>query len=102
MAVRSIQADPAAQRRIGKSRRAGRSQVQALNDECLRHASNHQTPWEDDDVGTLVNMISGDHTTYDMARTLRRSYYATQMARQHVGFCLRHPEAFRKVLDGAP
>jgi hypothetical protein len=98
MAVLSIQADPAAKRRIAKSRRAGRSQVQALNDECLRHASNHQAPWENDDVDTLVNMISGDHTTYDMARTLRRSYYATQMARQHVGFCLRHAESFRKAL----
>jgi hypothetical protein len=99
MAVQSIQADPAAQRRIGKSRRAGRSQVQALNDECLRHAFNHQRPWENDDVGTLVNMVSGDHTTFDMARTLGRSYYATAMARQHIGFCLRHPEAFRKVLE---
>jgi len=98
MTVLSIQADKTVQRRIAKARRAGRSQVQALNDECLRHAYNHHAPWSKDDFEMLINMATGDNTTFDIARTLGRSFYATQAARQHVGFCLRHASSLRRYL----
>lgn len=94
--IASLQAD--SRRRIQRSRRAGRSWVQALNDETKRHAHNHLTPWSDDDVETLINLIGKDATTFAMAMELGRSYYAAQNARSHVSFVMRHAAAFKKSL----
>ena len=94
--VVSIQAD--SRRRITRNRKAGRSRVQALNDETKRNAFNHLVPWSDDDVEALINLIEKDTTTFEMAMTLGRSYYAAQNARAHVSFAMRHASAFKRAL----
>lgn len=92
MATKKIASIQAGERTGHKSR------VALLNDECKRHGWNVGAPWSDDDVSELANLIGNDATTYEMARSLGRSYYATQSARSHVRFAMNHAEIFRKLV----
>jgi len=84
---------------IQAGRRTGhKSRVALLNDECKRRGWNVGAAWSDDDVSELANMIGKDATTYEMALTLGRSYYATQSARSHVRFAMNHAEIFRRLV----
>lgn len=74
-----------------------RRRFKRMVDKTKRNAYNSGRTWSDDDVGALVNAIEADHTTYDTAMQLGRSYYSIQTARAHVGFALRH----QAVLFGA-
>lgn len=58
-----------------------------------RNAHASGTRWTDDDVSAVVNGISRDATTYDMAMGIGRSYYSVQTARAHVRFAMDHREA---------
>jgi hypothetical protein len=67
-----------------------RRKFQRMVDKAKRNAYNSGQPWSDDEVGALVNAIEADHSTFDTAMSLGRSYYSIQTARAHVGFALRH------------
>ena len=88
--VKSIQAQ--------RNKRGHKSRVASLNDETLRHAYNHGTPWTDDEVEAIANLISRDATTFDMALAVGRSYYSTQTTRSHVRFAMNHARVFRGFL----
>lgn len=88
-AAKSIQAE---------SKRSGRSYISSLNDETRKHAYNHGIGWSDDDVITLLTLIEGDKTTYEMALKLGRTFYAAQVARSHAAFISRHAAAFARYL----
>lgn len=81
-----------------ESKRSGRSYIASLNDETRKHAYNHGIGWSDDDVGTLLNLIDKDETTYTMALALGRTFYSAQVARSHVAFASRHAAAFKRYL----
>lgn len=55
---------------------------------CSAHR--HGLSWDDYEVSTLVNGISKDETTFDLAMRLGRSYYSVMGARAHVRFALDH------------
>lgn len=79
--------------------RGHKSRVAMLNDKTRKNASRNGMPWEGDEVDLLVGMIQQDSTTYEMAMSLSRTYYAAQIARQHIGFMLRHAEVLLPVLE---
>lgn len=86
----------------GSGHKSGqKSHVAQLNEKTLKTAARHGMKWDDEDVERLVGMIEDDHTTFDMAVSLQRSYYSAQVARSHVGFIMRHHAAFERALKAA-
>jgi hypothetical protein len=98
--VVSIQADSRSWQRIRRARKHGRGWASSLDDETRRNAYNDGTPWLDDDVGAVINMLSTQPipSTFEMAMSLGRTLYSTQSARAHVRFCLSHPAVFKQAL----
>ena len=67
-----------------------RRKFKRLVEKTKRNAYNSGTKWSDDDVAHIVNAISADDTTYNMAMAIGRSYYSVQTARAHIRFAMDH------------
>ena len=55
-----------------------------------RNASRTGMRWEDDEVDRVMRGLERDESTYEMAMSIGRSYYAMQTARAHIRFAMDH------------
>ena len=76
-----------------KAKRGNKSRSAKLQAETLKSAYRNGLPWESDEVARLVQWIEKDETSYELAKTLGRTYYSTMSNRAHVAFALRHSDA---------
>ncbi|QGJ90097.1 HTH DNA binding protein [Mycobacterium phage Indlulamithi] len=82
--AKSIQAEP---------KRGHKSSTADLQAKTLRKAHRQGMAWDDYEVTALVKGIERDATTFDIAMSIGRSYYAVMTTRRAVGFAMRHANA---------
>lgn len=76
-----------------KAKRGNKSHSAKLQAETLRSAGRNGLPWEDFEVSRIIAGIEKDETSYELAKSLGRTYYSTMSTRRMVAFALRHSAA---------
>lgn len=79
--AKSIQATPK------RSHKTVSSELQA---KTLKKAHRQGMAWDDYEVSRIVAGIEKDETTFELAMSIGRSYYATSTTRRMIGFAMRH------------
>ena len=74
-------------------RRGFKTNTSYLNAKTAAQAHRAGLAWDDNEVSRLVQGITADESTYDMAISLGRTLYGVMNARAHVAFALRHQAA---------